>query len=91
VTKNSTDEGDSLCGSEIWGRRVVRKADDLTEEGELICGCPHNTPCGKEVLGDEIGSEIMTGVVMDPCGNGPNYQEQCVVGGRLLAFGCLGL
>jgi hypothetical protein len=32
----------------------------------------------------------MTGVVLDPCGNGPNCQEQCVVGGRLLAFGCLG-
>jgi hypothetical protein len=32
----------------------------------------------------------MTGVVLDPCGDGPNCQEQCGVGGRLLAFGCLG-
>jgi len=29
-------------------------------------------------------------VVLGTCGGGPNGQERCVVGGRLLTFGCLG-
>jgi len=32
----------------------------------------------------------VAGVALGPCGTGPNDLKQCVVGGRLLAFGCLG-
>jgi hypothetical protein len=52
--------------------------------------CPHINPRGKGGLCDELSSEITTGVVLDPCGDVQNCQEQCVVGGRLLALGCLG-
>jgi len=30
------------------------------------------------------------GVMMDPCSGRSNSQEQCVIGGWLLVYGCLG-
>jgi hypothetical protein len=45
-----------------------RCCDELTEEGELPCGVPTSPPCGEEGLGDELGSGLMTGVMLDPCG-----------------------
>ena len=64
---------------------------------------PTSPPCREEGLGDEPRSELTTGV-LECCGVGllrcgcragsvqrwSNDQERCVVGGRLLAFGCLG-
>jgi len=66
-------------------------------------GVPTSTPCGEEGLGDELESELTTSV-LEHCGVGllccrccagsmwwrPNDQERCVLGSRLLAFGCLG-
>jgi len=66
-------------------------------------GVPTSSPCGEKGLGDELESEFTTGV-LESCVVGllccrcrarsvrrwPNDQEQCVFGGRLLAFGCLG-
>jgi hypothetical protein len=63
-------------------------------------GVPTLSPCEEKDLGDEMGSEFTTGV-QERCGVGllccrcrarsvrrwPNDQEQCVFGGRLLAFG----
>jgi hypothetical protein len=45
-----------------------RCCDELMEKGELLCGVATSPPCGEEGLGDELGSEIKTGVVLDPCG-----------------------
>jgi len=69
----------------------------------MTYGCPHITPLWRRGLGGELGSEIMTDV-LERCGvrllccwchagsvrRRPNDQERCVVGSRLLAFGCLG-
>ena len=65
----------------------------------MLChvGVPTSPPYGEDGLGGELGSELTTGVLERcgvglpvSCGGGPNCQEQCGVGGRLLASGCLG-
>jgi hypothetical protein len=59
-----------MCEGLNGGRRV------------LLCGVPTSPPCGDEGLGDELGSEFMTSVVLDPCGDG-----QIVRSSVLLAAG----